>query len=72
MSTVAAIGATHEFEGFALIGVSVITATDESQVLDAWRRLDDEVGLVILSRDAVGILRPMLADRPHTLTVVMP
>lgn len=72
MSTVAAIGETHELEGFALVGVAVTPAATEAHIVDAWRNLDDDVGLVILSRAAAEALRPMFADRPDTLTVAMP
>lgn len=72
MSTVVAIGETHEIEGFALAGVKVIDAATNATILDAWRKLDDDVGLVILSPMAAETLGRMLPDRPDTLTVVMP
>jgi vacuolar-type H+-ATPase subunit F/Vma7 len=72
MSTVAAIGETHELEGFALVGVTVIATTTPDQVIDAWRNLDPNVSLVILSPAANKTLHPMLADRSDTLTVAMP
>jgi len=72
MSTVAAIGETHELQGFALVGVAVTPAANRAQVIEAWENLDDDVGLVILSRRAAETLRPMLANRRDTLTVAMP
>ena len=72
MSTVAAIGETHELEGFALAGVTVIATTTSTQVIDAWQNLGSNVGLVILSPAADQTLHPMLAERPGTLTVAMP
>jgi vacuolar-type H+-ATPase subunit F/Vma7 len=72
MSTVAAIGETHELEGFALAGVAVIAAATRTQVIDAWQNLDPGVSLVILSPAAGETLDQMLADRPDTLTVAMP
>lgn len=74
MSTgsVAAIGATHELEGFALVGATVIAAATPSQATEAWRTLDENVGLVILSPAAAEMLDSFLSERPHTLTVVMP
>lgn len=70
--TVATIGATHELEGFALVGASVHPAATAEEALAAWRDLDEGVALVILSRDAATTLAPALAERPQTLTVTMP
>lgn len=72
MSTVAAIGETHEIEGFALVGARVIGTETSDGVIAAWQNLDRDVGLVILSSRAAETLLPMLADRPDTLTLVMP
>ena len=72
MSTVTAIGETHELEGFALVGVTVIATATPGQVIDAWQNLDPNVSLVILSPAARKTLHPMLADRPNILTVAMP
>ncbi len=72
MSTVAAIGETHELEGFALVGVHIQTAGTPEALLDAWHNLDSDVGLVILSPAAADTLQSSLAERPDTLTVVMP
>ncbi len=72
MSTVVALGERHELEGFALVGASVIMTTTDDDVRAAWRDLDTDVGLVILSAGAARILRADLGDRPDVLTVVMP
>lgn len=72
MTRVVAIGATHEIEGFALAGVRVMTADARTDVMAAWSRLDDTVGLVILSPDAADVLRSRLTERPDVLTSVMP
>ena len=69
MSSVVAIGESHELEGFALVGVTVqITETVDA----AWSELDSDVGLVILSPIAAEALRSRLVERPDVLTVVMP
>lgn len=72
MSAVVAIGETHELEGFALAGVSVIATTTDADVTEAWRRLPVETGLAILSATAAATLESRLAERPDILTVVMP
>ncbi len=72
MSTVVAIGETHDLEGFALVGVTVQAAGTPESVLRAWRDLDPDAGLVILSAAAADTLGSRLTDRPGTLTVVMP
>jgi vacuolar-type H+-ATPase subunit F/Vma7 len=72
MSTVVGIGATHEMEGFALAGVTVIPAALDAEVTAAWAGLDADVGLVILSADAGRQLRTVLDSRTDVLTVVMP
>lgn len=72
MSAVSAIGESQELEGFALVGVSIQVATNPDDVISAWQRLDDDVGLVILSATAAETLAPLFGDRQETLTVVMP
>lgn len=72
MATVAAIGSTHELEGFALAGVPVHRAATQDDVVRAWACLDPDVGLVILSPDAADVLASRLDERPDTLVAVMP
>jgi hypothetical protein len=71
MSSVVALGETHELDGFALVGVTVLAATTPADVIGAWTDLGPDVGLVILSPMAATTLHHLLADRPDTLTVVM-
>lgn len=69
---VVALGADAELAGFVLAGVRVLpTATDE-ETLGAWTAMDDDVGLVILTRRAAESLRDVLDERPRRLTVVTP
>ena len=72
MSTVVALGETHELQGFALAGVTVVAATAEVELSTAWQQLGSDVGLVILSPLAARVLESDLADRPDILTAVMP
>ena len=72
MSRVVVIGSGPRVRGFALAGASVVVADDESQVTAAWESLDPDVGLLVLTPEAAGILGPLAGDRPRLLTVVMP
>lgn len=72
MSTVVALGETHELAGFALAGVTVVAATTEADVAAAWQRLGPDVGLVILSPMAARFLEPELGGRTDLLIAVMP
>ncbi len=72
MSTIVAIGATYELEGFALAGVKVIAAATDAEVAHAFSVLDDEVGMVILSPAAAKALGSAVAARRDVLTAVMP
>ena len=72
MSSVVALGSDRALDGFALAGVSVVPGASEHEVLRAWERLGDEVGLVILSPLAARTLEPHLQERPDVLTVEMP
>lgn len=72
MSKIVALGEIHELEGFALTGVTVIVADGTAEVSDAWRHLDADVGLLIMSANAAQVLEANLGERPDVLTVVMP
>jgi vacuolar-type H+-ATPase subunit F/Vma7 len=67
-----ALGADDALDGFALVGVSVVSAATDDEVRDAWLHLGADVGLVILSRDAARCLEPDLDRRPDVLTVAVP
>ncbi len=72
MSTVVAIGEEQRLRGFALAGVGVIAAADETAARAAWEALDAEVGLVILTPAAAQGLRHELASAPRRLWVELP
>ena len=72
MGTVAAIGDTALVRGFVLAGVVVTVAASDGEVVEAWQRLDDDVGLVVLSPDAQRALGDLVHDRRELLTVVTP
>lgn len=71
MSAVAAIGALLDVGGFRLAGAHVYGAETDEAVRDAWHRLPDSVGLVILSARAASALAHERHERASTLTVVM-
>lgn len=71
MATIVALGDRRELEGFVLAGANVMVATSDTEIVDAWRRLDDEVGLVIMTGGAARLLEPELAGRPDVLTAVL-
>lgn len=71
MGTVVALGTSRELQGFVLAGAQVVAVSDDGLV-DAWRHLDDDVGLVILTETAAGLLAHALTDRPDLLTAVLP
>ncbi len=72
MSTVVAIGEEQRVRGFALAGVGVVAAADETAARAAWEALDDDVGLVILTPAAAHGLREDLASAPRRLWVELP
>ena len=72
MSTVVALGEARALDGFALVGVTVVHASTADEQRTAWRRLDGEVGLVILTRAALEAIGDELVDRSDVLAAVMP
>jgi len=72
MSRVAAIGEEQRVRGFALAGVDVMTAVDETAARAAWEALDADIGLVILTPAAAHGLRHELASIPRRLWVELP
>jgi len=69
---VVAVGTGAELAGFALAGVRIVHAAAPDDVVDVWRSLDPDVGLVILSPDAATALETLREDRPDTLIAVLP
>ena len=53
---VVAIGEPERTRGYALAGVEVIGAGDAVAALQAWQQLEDDVGLVLLTRSARAAL----------------
>ena len=65
MSLIAAIGDDARLAGYALAGVQVHAAGDDGAVREAWERLPDEVGCVLLTAAARAALgRVSTSDRP--------
>lgn len=56
----------------ALAGVRCIAAPTDDDVVAAWRSLDADVGLAILTPAARRCLDDELDNRPDVLTVVVP
>ncbi len=71
MSAVAAIGEGHAVEGFGLAGVSIHASDDPAEWIDAWHRLDPDVGLVLLTTASRATLTDQLAERSDVLWVVV-
>ncbi|WP_228000285.1 hypothetical protein [Nocardia australiensis] len=71
MAAVAVIGEPALVQGYTLAGAVVFAAADVEAVRDAWRALEPDTTLVILTPAAAAALAARLpADEP--LTVVMP
>ena len=66
------MGTGAELAGFALAGVRIVHAATPDDVVDAWRSLDPDVGLVIVSPNAATALETRRADRPDTLIAILP
>lgn len=71
MSRIVAIGQEAKLAGYALVGVEVIEATDPDLVRHAWRQIESDVGLVLLTADARRAL-PDPIDRADVLWAVLP
>ena len=61
-----------DLAGFVLAGVQVVAVDSADEALSAWRTLDEDVGMVILSSRAADVIDRELDDRPDILTVVAP
>ena len=72
MSTIVALGDGRTTAVLALAGVRCIAASSDDDVVTAWRSLDPDVGLAILTAAARRSLDDELATRPDVLTVVVP
>jgi vacuolar-type H+-ATPase subunit F/Vma7 len=72
MTAVVAIGEAHRLAGFALAGVDVRDAGDEQSVREAWNALGSDVGLLILTPQAEGVLGPRLSERKDVVWVSLP
>lgn len=71
MSRAVAIGAATELAGYALAGVDVIDAAQPDLVRRAWRELEGDVGLVLVTAEA-RLALPERLDRRDVLWVVLP
>jgi vacuolar-type H+-ATPase subunit F/Vma7 len=72
MTAVVAIGERHRLAGFALAGVDVRVADDETAVHEAWDELGRDVGLLILTPRSEAILERRLSEREDVAWVSLP
>jgi vacuolar-type H+-ATPase subunit F/Vma7 len=72
VSGVVAIGEVQRLAGFRLAGVDVRSAEDETSANDALDRLEDDVGLLILTPLAERALRARLSEREGVVWVTLP
>ncbi|MEV0402618.1 V-type ATP synthase subunit F [Actinoallomurus sp. NPDC050550] len=70
MAKVAVIGEEPRVVGFGLAGALVLPADGSEAVRAAWRSLDDDVAVVVLTERAARFLREETSSWP--LRVVMP
>jgi vacuolar-type H+-ATPase subunit F/Vma7 len=71
VARVAVVGEQVRVQGFALAGAQVLVAEDAQAVGAAWRALDGDVAVVVLTDRAAAALGDEL-ERRWPLTVVMP
>ncbi len=71
-SRLAAIGEPGLVQGFALAGVRVFAVEDANAARAAWRELEPDVGIVILTAAAQRALDAELSRSQAPLSVVMP
>ena len=72
MSRSVAIGEAARVAGYALAGVDVRPAETPDAALNAWRTLDGETQLVLLTPAAADALDGLLAATPDRIWVVLP
>ncbi|HUY70604.1 MAG TPA: hypothetical protein VMU58_03615 [Gaiellaceae bacterium] len=72
MSRAVAIGESARVAGYALAGVEVRAVEGPVAALDAWRTLDDDTQLVLLTSAAAQALDTLLTAAPGRIWVVLP
>jgi vacuolar-type H+-ATPase subunit F/Vma7 len=72
MSRAVAIGEAARVAGYALAGVEVRSADSPAAALNAWRTLDDDTQLVLLTAAAAKTLDALLTVTPGRIWVVLP
>lgn len=71
-SRVIALGEELRVQGFALAAVELVTAERPDGVVAAWRRLPDDVAVILLTPMAAAALSGHLRERPRLLHAVLP
>jgi vacuolar-type H+-ATPase subunit F/Vma7 len=72
MSRAVAIGEAARVAGYALAGVEVSPVESPAAALSAWRALDDDTQLVLLTPAAAAALGGELAATADRIWVVLP
>ncbi len=76
MSRIVVLGERSRVAGFALTGVEVVVADDDSSAVAAWNGLGPDVAVLVLTPGAAEALTDVLSrERPtpgRPLPVVMP
>lgn len=72
MKRAAAVGDERRLAGYALAGAHVVPATTRDELDAAWSALEDDVALVVLTREAFAVLEPRLAERTDLVWAVLP
>jgi vacuolar-type H+-ATPase subunit F/Vma7 len=72
MSQIVAIGEAVRVAGYALAGVDVRPVESSAAALDAWRSLDRDTQLVLLTPAAADAVEGLLTDTEGRIWVVLP
>ncbi|MEV0787855.1 V-type ATP synthase subunit F [Kribbella sp. NPDC050459] len=72
MTRVAVLGEPTRTAGYGLAGVTLLPATTEAEVRRQWRELPADVGVVLLTGAAAGVLGEECLRTAAVLTVVLP
>lgn len=72
MGTIAVIGERHRIQALTIAGAQSHPAETPEEVLSAWAGISPEVAVLVLTREAAGILEGRTDGRRDLLVAVMP